>query len=129
MKPEIFMHEFSSKEDILREFEISEEALKDCHVYLAYYHVGDFGCDSSAFVLFEDKAGKLYEVNASHCSCYGLAENDICGSTGNQWEPEETSVEALAHRLKHGSLGTVGGYDDIGYKKESEQVIKYLLGV
>lgn len=48
--------------------------------------------DGSAFVLFE-KDGKLYEVNGSHCSCYGLE---------GQWEPEETSLESIEYRLRNG---------------------------
>lgn len=38
----------------------------------------------------------LYEVNGSHCSCYGLE---------GQWEEEETTVEALAYRLTNGTFG------------------------
>lgn len=41
-----------------------------------------------AFVLYE-RDGKLYEVNGSHCSCFGLE---------GQWKPEETSWGALAMR-------------------------------
>jgi hypothetical protein len=37
-------------------------------------------------VIFE-KDGKLWEVNGSHCSCYGLE---------GQWQPEETTWEAIA---------------------------------
>ena len=48
----------------------------------------------SAFVLFR-KDGKLYEVNGSHCSCYGLE---------TQWDPEETTKAALTHRLLQGYL-------------------------
>ena len=35
------------------------------------------------------KDGVLYEVNGSHCSCYGLE---------GQWRPEETSFKALMFR-------------------------------
>lgn len=57
------------------------------------YAVYDQGCyEGSAFVLFS-RDGKLYEVNGSHCSCYGLE---------TQFDPEETSVEALEHRLTNG---------------------------
>lgn len=41
-----------------------------------------------AFVLFE-RDGKLFEVNGSHCSCYGLED---------AWSPEETTWEALLMR-------------------------------
>lgn len=114
----IFMHSFSNKEDIAQQFEIDISTLANCDILLAYYHCGKWGCDSSAFVLYEQD-GKLYEVNGSHCSCYGLE---------GQWSPEETTIEALEHRLDHGSLGDVGGYDDEGYAKESKLVIDYLKG-
>jgi hypothetical protein len=44
--------------------------------------------DVSLFV-FLGTDGKLYEVHGSHCSCYGFEE---------QWQPEETTFEALAAR-------------------------------
>jgi len=54
------------------------------------------GYNADAFVLFKDSAGDLYEVNAAHCSCYGLE---------GQFEPEKTTVEALRYRIKFGELG------------------------
>lgn len=48
-----------------------------------------------AFILYEHN-GVLYEVNASHCSCRGLE---------NQWDPEETTLDAIEHRITKGSLG------------------------
>lgn len=63
-------------------------------VLLASYTYEDYSGD--AFVLFR-KSDKLYEVNGGHCSCYGLE---------GQWEPEETNVEALRHRLDNGYFGT-----------------------
>ena len=125
-KPEIYLHGFDSKKTICEAFGIDKNTLKNCHVYLAYYHVGDWGCDSSAFVLYEDDKGKLFEVNGSHCSCYGLSEYGYDGESRSQWEPEETCAESLSHRLVHGSLGIVGGYDDEGYASESKLVIDYL---
>ncbi len=65
-----------------------------------------------AFVLFEE-GGVLYEVNGSHCSCYGLE---------GQFSAEETSLEAIAHRLKEGHLGLCG-YADNEFKKELEVFI------
>lgn len=121
----IYLHEFPNDAAIISEFCLPENALEGCRVLLAYYHVGDYGCDSSAFVLFE-RDGKLFEVNGGHCSCYGLGEQDYSGTSGTQWEPEETTVEALEHRLVHGSLGSVGGYDSEGYAAQSRQVIDYL---
>ncbi len=121
----IYMHSFEDNCDIMNEFSIDPDALDGCDVLLAYYHIGDYGCDSSAFVLYE-KEGKLFEVNGGHCSCYGLGEPDYSGTPGTQWEPEEVSIEALEHRLEQGSLGSVGGYDGEGYAKQSREVVEHL---
>jgi len=67
--------------------------LEGVNMLLASY--GTPGCEGDAFVLFE-RDGKLFEVSGSHCSCYGLK---------GQWEPEETTIESLRHRLDHGNLG------------------------
>lgn len=85
LKNKIYFGEFKSKEDLEREFNITVDneniliAVYDCPPYQGY-----------AFVLFE-KDGQLYEVNASHCSCYDLS---------GQWEPEETNYEYLSCRLE-----------------------------
>lgn len=121
----IFMHNFDSKESVISEFAIDPSLLDGAEILLAYYHVGDYGCDSSAFVLYE-KDGKLFEVHGGHCSCYGLSESSYSGDTQSQWDPEETTVEALEHRATKGSLGSVGGYDDKGFQAESIAVIEYL---
>lgn len=63
-------------------------------ILLASY--GQDGYEGDAFILFR-KDGKLYEVNGGHCSCYGLE---------GQWEPEETSIEALRHRIVNGKCGS-----------------------
>lgn len=63
-------------------------------ILLASYSAANYS--GEAFVLFR-KDGKLYEVNASHCSCYGVE---------GQWEPEETNVAALRVRLDAGNLGS-----------------------
>lgn len=81
-----FLENFTSREDIIEQYEAPKDALDGTYIYLAWYGYGSY-CGSS-FVLFE-KDGKLYEVNGSHCSCYGLE---------GQWGPEETSWEALKER-------------------------------
>lgn len=121
----IFMHDFDSKESVISQFGLNSEALDGAEILLAYYHVGDYGCDSSAFVLYE-KDSKLFEVHGGHCSCYGLSEIGYSGEVGSQWDPEETTIEALEHRATKGSLGSVGGYDDKGYHEESLAVIEHL---
>jgi hypothetical protein len=121
----IYMHEFPDDEAIIKEFQIPDDSLDGYRVLLAYYHVGNWGCDSSAFVLLERDDGALFEVNGGHCSCHGLSEAGYSGGS-TQWELEETCVEALEHRLEHGSLGDVGGYDDEGYAEQSRAVVEYL---
>lgn len=64
----------------------------DDEVLIAMY--GGECYEGWATVLFE-RGGKLYEVNGSHCSCFGLED---------QWQPEETTWAALA-------LRKMGGYE------------------
>ena len=69
------------------------EKYKDINILFASY-----GCDNysgDAWVLFEQD-GNLYEVNGSHCSCYGLE---------GQWEPEPVNLKELEHRLLNGTFG------------------------
>ncbi len=62
-------------------------------ILLASYTYEDYSGD--AFVLCK-KDGVLYEVNGSHCSCYGLE---------GQWAPEATTKAALVARMRDGRLG------------------------
>lgn len=82
-------------------------------VLLASYEYQDYYGD--AFVLYR-KDGKLYEVNGSHCSCYGLE---------GQWSPEETTKESLKHRLESGRLGN-NSYGHNTFAKELKQVLDEL---
>jgi hypothetical protein len=85
MEP-IYLENFSSPKDITDNYGVDESELAGAEVLLAWYGYGSYCGDS--FVLFR-KDGKLWEVNGSHCSCYGLE---------GQWSPEETSPEALLKR-------------------------------
>jgi len=98
----VYIGDFESKEDIIKEF-FDDPAWQSMHVYngelddieilFASY---TYECyEGDAFVLFR-KDGKLFEVNAGHCSCYGLE---------GQWDPEETTKEALMYRITEGNLG------------------------
>lgn len=62
-------------------------------ILLASYGYANYSGD--AFVLFR-RDGKLYRVDAGHCSCYGLE---------GQWEPQETNAELLRHEMEQGRLG------------------------
>ena len=80
-------------EDVFNEFCVSEEERKGIEILMAYYNCPPY--EGYAFVLFK-KDDKLYEVAASHCSCFGLED---------QWDPEETSVEAMLFRCENGRIG------------------------
>jgi hypothetical protein len=85
----VYHNLFNGPKSVVSQFGAPEDALKDAIVYYANYEYEDYnGC---AVVVFK-KAGKLYEVHGSHCSCYGLE---------GQWEPEETSWAAIAMRPEH----------------------------
>lgn len=74
-----------------------------------------YGCanyEGDAWVLFS-KDGRLYEVNGSHCSCYGLED---------QWTPEEVFLPELENRLKQGSFGT----DSCAGNEFKDELAKFL---
>lgn len=81
-------------------WEKNKKQMAEAIEYYSKYNIlfASYGTDNysgEAFVLFEQD-GKLYEVNGSHCSCYGLE---------GQFEPQETAIEALKLRLDKGHLG------------------------
>lgn len=73
-----------NREHVFKEFEKED----DKTIKFVYANI-DNDYDSSAFILFRQNR-KLYEINASHCSCYGYE---------GQWEPEECTYKELAARL------------------------------
>ncbi len=89
-KTPVYLNDWSSKEGLEQDFKTN---LDGVNILFASYSYENYSGD--AFVLFE-KDGKLYEVNGSHCSCYGLE---------GQWAPEETNVQALKYRLYEGGMG------------------------
>lgn len=109
----MFLNNWSNLAEMAEDFNLEEEALKGVTVLLASY--GTPAYEGNAFVLF-GRSGKLYEVNGSHCSCYGLE---------GQWEPEETSAVVLQHRLDEGHLGA-GTSDDNPFAVELRQVLAAL---
>lgn len=114
----MFKGNFTCNNDVVRGFSqygtTDEKVLDDVtngKILFAWYGDGDY-C-GQAFVLFE-RGGQLYEVNAGHCSCYGLE---------GQWDPEKTSVEALHHRLDKGQLGQCEFYTDGVFNVELKEII------
>lgn len=102
----MFIHDWEEGgiEGMKASFGIDDAELDGATILLASYTYENY--EGVAFVLFE-RRGKLYEVNGSHCSCYGLNESDYSGDQTTQWQPEETTVEALRHRLEKGHVGEI----------------------
>ena len=84
----------------------------DIKILFASYSYENYSGD--AFVLFS-KDGELFEVNGSHCSCYGLEY---------QWSPEPVVLKELEHRLTVGTFGT-NSYCGNEFNEE----LKKLLGI
>lgn len=92
----------------------ANDAVYAWDIIVAYESVGDYGCDSSGFYLFKDKAsGRFYEVHGSHCSCDGFE---------GQFTPEETTLEYLKSDKFYMSCG---GYD--GEANENQNRVKAYL--
>lgn len=97
----------------LEEKEKMDEAIKrykNVNILFASYSYANYSGD--AWVLFEQN-GELYEVNGSHCSCYGLE---------GQWEPDRVSLKELEHRLLNGTWGE----DDWSNNNFKEELCKFL---
>ena len=108
----LYINDWSNLEDLTKDFELSPQGLEDCKILFASY-----GCEcytGEAFVLVA-KNNELFEVNGSHCSCYGLE---------NQWSLEEVVLKELEHRLVSGRLGT-SDYCGNAFAKE----LKEFLGI
>jgi hypothetical protein len=80
---------------LMSEFQEPAETFDGCEILFAVYETPDY--EGYAFVLFA-KDGVLYEVNGSHCSCYGLE---------GQWEPEKVNAQELVNRTGTSSYGVV----------------------
>ena len=85
---------------MLNEFEANGVELRDEQVLFDAYDTEQY--EGYAFVLIEREDG-LYEVNASHCSCYGLE---------GQWDEEKTTAEALRARFQHRQYGVMESQED-----------------
>lgn len=77
----MYLNNFTDRKDVAENFQV--ELDEDIEILLAWYGYGSY--DGESYILFTQR-GQLYQVTASHCSCYGLEE---------QWEPVATSVEEL----------------------------------
>jgi hypothetical protein len=90
---------------------LEKQEFKNCKILLASYSFEWY--DGTAFVLFE-RGGELFEVNGSHCSCYGLE---------GQWQPDETTIESLTYRLENGRFGLAWDNANI-FNKELKKLLE-----
>ena len=109
------------KEDVLGDFvycpwDYKADGSKDLkkifetvNILIAWYDCEEY--EGSAFVLFIQD-GKLYEVHG-YCSCFGLED---------QWDPEETTVKSIRHRMEKGREFVYETKDRV---KEMREVLKY----
>lgn len=88
----VFLNDWGNAEDVMRDFEVAWGVSSIKILFASYGYVE---WDGLAWVLFE-QGGKLFEVNGSHCSCYGLE---------GQWKPEEITLEELVFRMERGTFG------------------------
>jgi len=91
----------ADKADLEKLFALKSGALADIELLLASYKQGD---DSGYGFIFFRLNQQFFEVNVSHDS-----ERDLQG----QWEPEDTSIEALLFRLHRGNLGSSKASENI----------------
>jgi len=94
---------------MLGDFGVTEDVLEGAEILVASYTYEQYSGD--AYVLFR-RDGKLWEVHGSHCSCHGLESQSYQGNAPSQWEPEETTREAILHRLDRGRWGEEGKVAD-----------------
>lgn len=81
-----YLTEFENAAEVIDAYNAPADALDNAEVLLAWYGYDYY--EGKSLVIYR-RDGKLYEVNGSHCSCYGLED---------QWVPEETTWAALAMR-------------------------------
>lgn len=111
-----FVGDFTCISDLMERFNIVPSDLDGCLVMLAWYGYGSY-C-GHAYVLFS-KAGKLFDVEGSHCSCDGLV---------GQWDPVETCVEKLRRDLStKSSLEDDSGYT--GSRKARDVLAGIVIGL
>jgi hypothetical protein len=80
-------------EEIANEFQISRRVILKFNILVWSYKLGNYEGEA-VLILQEKESGGLYEVNASHCSCFGLE---------GQFDLEPTSIEELDFRIRNNS--------------------------
>ena len=78
----LFLDGWDDAEGVGNDFDADLSAFE---ILIGFYDLS-MAYEGYAWVLCRDAAGQLYEVNGSHCSCFGLEE---------QWDPDPTSWDYL----------------------------------
>lgn len=81
--PKIYFGSWGNKLEMCASFKIDSSVLNNCDILFASYGTPSY--EGYCTVIFR-KDGKLFMVEGSHCSCYGLE---------GQWGADEISVEML----------------------------------
>lgn len=84
----MFHEDFESIEHLKKQYEITDQDLEGVEILYAVYRIGSY--DGQSIVLLK-KNDKLFIIDASHCSCYGLE---------TQWCPIETCEGALKKEIE-----------------------------
>lgn len=84
---QVYFDGFANKEDVISNYNITEQDLNGFEILFAYYTYEDYSGES--LVILKDADHQFYEVNGGHCSCYGLE---------GQWEVEPTTMDAMMKR-------------------------------
>ncbi len=71
-------------EHIIKEYGVNSKELNQYDILIAYEDEGEW--EGYSWFFIQDKNGNVYEVEGSHCSCYGFE---------GQWEPMESSWKYL----------------------------------
>lgn len=109
MRDEFFERPYNYERKEYGAADVPDDFPPDEAVLFASYGGGSY--EGDALVIFE-RAGQLFEVSGSHCSCYGLE---------GQWNPSETDRAALALRI-----GTRWFLDD--HDGEAKSLFEELFG-
>ena len=72
-------------ENIVCNYEVEQSTVDQYKIVVAVLNSGSYEEDAY-FLLLHRATGKLYEIHAGHCSCYGFE---------GQFSPEETTVEFI----------------------------------
>ena len=82
-KGDPFVEGWNNKYDMMSDFQMDPHELVGAKILYASYSTGDY-CGNCDVVFRRNR--KLYHVEGSHCSCFGLE---------GQWSPVETNELAL----------------------------------